>query len=311
MDNYDFIIAGSNLPALISAEILSKKGKVLILEEDKYIRHKSDSFIIRRDMLIDKKYIEKEFREIELITETDKETIRTNIVRIKEYELRKWLVKDLIKKNVDIKTGVKIIKAGNRKISTNIGELSFKFLISTDNNKAVNKYLKIKEEFLNELIVHVKRKEKNVKLYLIKAKKGWPNFIWVLPYKKTTKITFGFDDYNDKEKIIKYASIFLENNFPGQIIDGRIIRIRKNFSGYKRGNIITIADSAGTACNATGEKNYYFIRDGELIWDIIKGVVDERNTRDKKLCELLSKNLQLRKATYDDIMNLKTIFSMY
>ncbi len=311
MKEYDFIIAGSNLPALISAEILSKKGKVLILEEDKYIRHKSDSFIIKRDLLIDKKYVEKEFKEIELITETDREVIKTNIARIDEYKLRKWLVKDLTNKNVEIKTGVKILKVGRNKILTSIGELRFKFLVSTDNNRTINKHLNVKEEFLNELIVHVKRKERNVKLYLMKSKEGWPNFIWVLPYKKTTKITFGFNNYNDKEKIERYASIFLENNFPGQIINGRIIRIRKNFSGYKRGNIITIADSAGTACNATGEKNYYFIRDSELILDIIKGVVDERTTRDKKLCELLSKNLKLRRVTYDDLMNLKTIFSMY
>ena len=311
MNAYDFIIVGSNLPALISAEILSKKGKVLILEEDKYIRHKSDSFIIKRDLLIDKKYVEKEFKEIELITENERESIRTNIVRVDEYKLRKWLVKDLTNKKIEIKTGVKILKVGRNKILTSIGELRFKFLVSTDNNRAINKHLKVKEEFLNELIVHVKRKEKNIKLYLMKDRKGWPNFIWVLPYKRTTKITFGFANDDDKEKIERYASIFLENNFPGQIINGRLIRIRKNFSGHKAGNIILIADSSGTACNITGEKNYYFIRDSELILDMIKGATDERTVRDKKLCELLSKNLKLRKVTFDDLMNLKTIFSMY
>ncbi len=309
MNYFKFLIIGSDLPALISASILSKYGPTVVIEENKYIRHKSDSFIIKRNLEVENRFVEKKFNKIELITEKEREYINTEVIRINEFLLRKHILKSLLKRKVQIKTGEKITSVGKNTLTTNRSKYKFDVLISSDNCRKINSALNIKEEYYHELVISRNVKSKNVKLYLL-HKIGGVKFIWVLPYKKETKVIFGFDNYDELENVKRFAQIFLDSNVGGKTTDARIRRIRKNLTESNKENIILIGDSEGVGCCLTGEKNYYFIRSSMRIEEKLLGYEDDRITRDKKLCELISKKLNMgADLDFNDLQILKILFS--
>ncbi len=308
----DFVIVGATISSLISALKLVKLGAdVVVLNEEKFIKHKTEDFLILRDFHIQREFVEKEFKELEVITEKDREKIKTHIVRLDNYKLRKFLIEELLKSGVKIVSNAKLTKISKNYLETAKYKIKYSWMISSDNNAKIREYMNInvKDEYSYELIVRIKKRTRKVQLYLM-TKLEPVNSIWVLPNKSSTEFVFSFKDKKDYDKVLKFARLFIEGNF--HIKEGVMLtrKIKSNFSGFRFGNAVLIDDSTGLICEATGEKNYYYLRSAFNIEEIILKNNDERIIRDKNLCKLLSKNIKAKKTLdFHDLNILKSIFS--
>jgi geranylgeranyl reductase len=321
---YNVAIVGAGPAGLAAARVLAEgKKNVVVIERNKVIGKKvcAGGLTIKDfELGIDKRLIEKSFKDIIAHTPITEDVVGTNetcIATIDRVKLGQYMAKNAEKLGADIMSGAEVIRIDNSNIVLSTGvRIKFDYLIGADgSNSLVRKHLNIASE--KKLVAfHYKVNKIFPKLELfVDANLFGSGYVWIFPHKKFTSIGCS----GDPKELIDAGT--LQKNFEKFVCERKEFEgvelqksqyeswfINYDYRGHEFSNIFLAGDAAGFASGLTGEGIYFAtisgieiakkILDPNYAQPRVREIIDIKD-RHEKFLAAFNINKALTQAEYD------------